>query len=192
MKDKEQQLLDLEQKIASVGDMETKDNRISELESEVAELKTKLCELQDKQSSEEVKSRQNVLEELDAKKKEIEHLEGELRKRTFNLQELVNKELWDKNREIEKLNKHCERRQFEIVSLKQQVNTRDFQLSVMQEKVKEIGMNPLSTSLVMREIQPALIDKEAKENAGPDDGNWLRDQLRQNIEEKRYVLCIIS
>lgn len=187
LKEKEQQLLELEHKIASVGDMETKDNRISELESEVAELKTKLSELQEKQSSEEMQREQNVVEELEAKKKEIEHLEGELRKRTFNLQELVNKELWDKNREIEKLNKQCERRQFEIMSLKQQINSRDFQLSVIQEKVKEIDMNPLSTSLVMREIQPALIDKEAKENAGPDDGNWLRDQLRQNIEEKRLL-----
>ena len=157
------------------------------MESEVAELKAKLSELQDRQVAEEVEGRQNVIGELEAKKKEVEHLEGELRKRTFNLQELVNKELWDKNREIEKLNKQSERRQFEIVSLKQQVNTRDFQLSVMQDKIKEIGMNPLTTSLVMREIQPALIDKEAKENAGPDDSNWLRDQLQQNMEEKRYV-----
>jgi hypothetical protein len=41
--------------------------------------------------------------QLEGKNREAERLDGELWKRTSNLQELVNTELWDKNREIENL-----------------------------------------------------------------------------------------
>lgn len=100
-----------------------------------------------------------LMTQLEEKNREVERLNGELRKRTNNLQELVNKELWDKNREIEKLQDRlkstCERKELEIMSLEQQVCARDFQLKMLQEKVVELGKhaNILPTSLMVRELQ---------------------------------------
>lgn len=97
--------------------------------------------------------------QLEEKNREVERLNGELRKRTSNLQELVNKELWDKNREIEKLQDRlkstCERKELEIMSLQQQVCARDFQLKMLQEKVAELAKHAsiLPTSLMVRELQ---------------------------------------
>jgi hypothetical protein len=100
-----------------------------------------------------------LVTQLEDKNREVERLSGELRKRTSNLQELVNKELWDKNREIEKLQDRlkstCEVKELEILSLQQQVCARDFQLKMLQEKVAELGThaNILPASLMVRELQ---------------------------------------
>lgn len=166
-----------------LSDMETKDNCISKLEVELVDVKSQLTNIM----KEEQDKKQKFSEELELKEKQIEQLNTELRKRTFNLQELVNHELWDKNREIEKLNKLCERRQIEVMSLKQQINARDFQLSILQDKVKELSLNQLGSSLVMRELQTGLISEESKENTIPEDVNMLREQLKNNVEEKRYL-----
>lgn len=99
-----------------------------------------------------------LVTQLEDKNREVERLNGELRKRTNNLQELVNKELWDKNREIEKLQDRlkstCEKKELEIMSLQQQVCARDFQLKMLQEKVAELGTHAnMLPTLMVRELQ---------------------------------------
>lgn len=111
---------------------------------------------------------------LKEKDKQIKDLEVECRKLKYNLQELVNKELWDKNREIEKLNKLCRKQKLEIESFQ---NKSDH----------------ASTHLAMREIQPISVRKynnEDKENISclSDDVKMLREQLRSYLEEKKVLL----
>lgn len=160
-------------------ELEARDNRIKELEEDVSHLRKELhtlqvvrYEVEGKHGTVEiskdvsdVKENKNgslpddLVTQLEEKNREIERLNGELRKRTNNLQELVNKELWDKNREIEKLQDRlkstCERKELEIMSLQQQVCARDFQLKMLQEKVSELAKHAsiLPTSLMVRELQ---------------------------------------
>lgn len=104
--------------------------------------------------------------ELEEQKKEVESLKKELKKKTYNLQGLVNTELWDKNREIEKLNKVCERKHMEVLALQKQL--REFPLTLMQEK--------------MRSVQTSIFTED-KENLEP-----LADprtQTQQLSEENR-------
>lgn len=104
--------------------------------------------------------------ELEEQKKEVESLKKELKKKTYNLQGLVNTELWDKNREIEKLNKVCERKHMEVLALQKQL--REFPLTLMQEK--------------MRSVQTSIFTED-KENLEP-----LADprtQIQQLSEENR-------
>lgn len=180
LKEKEIHLEEFEKKTAtSANELEARDNRIKELEEDLSHLRKELhtlqvvrYEMEGKHGAVEiskdvsdVKENKNgsmpdeLVTQLEDKNREIERLNGELRKRTNNLQELVNKELWDKNREIEKLQDRlksaCEKKELEIMSLQQQVCARDFQLKMLQEKVAELGThaNILPTSLMVKEFQ---------------------------------------
>lgn len=105
----------------------------------------------------------------------IRQLRAENKKRTFNLQELVNKELWDKNREIEKLNKQCEKLKYEIELLSKQASH--------------------GAALPMRELQSYVrYANEGKENVAgvSDDVKLLKEQLRNCLEEKRALLQRIN
>lgn len=89
-----------------------KDNRIVELETELLTVKQSIESLEGNLShlhkkTETYLNRDDIelIKLAENRGKEIERLEEELRKRTGNLQEIVNKELWDKNREIEQLQK---------------------------------------------------------------------------------------
>jgi phage host-nuclease inhibitor protein Gam len=170
-------LEEYENKVAkSVNELDARDNRIKELEVDLNRLTKELESLQlmkhelerkcdgEEQSKEIVKENKNssmlegLVTELEDKRREVERLDGELRKRTSNLQELVNKELWDKNREIEKLqyqlNSISVRRELEIMALQQQVASRDFQLKMLQDKVAELGIQVnIPTSLMLRELR---------------------------------------
>ncbi|KAG8271574.1 hypothetical protein J6590_059049 [Homalodisca vitripennis] len=130
-----------------------------------SDLKSSVCN-----SNNEEQEKQSLVMELEEKNKEVECLKKELRKRTFNLQGLVNTELWDKNREIEKLNKVCERRQLEVLALKKQL--RDFQV---QDKVTTL-VAPMS-------LQNSGIFLEDKENLQP--RSDTKDLLQQLAEENR-------
>ncbi|XP_046676131.1 centrosomin-like isoform X2 [Homalodisca vitripennis] len=132
-----------------------------------SDLKSSVCN-----SNNEEQEKQSLVMELEEKNKEVECLKKELRKRTFNLQGLVNTELWDKNREIEKLNKVCERRQLEVLALKKQL--RDFQV---QDKVTTL-VAPMS-------LQNSGIFLEDKENLQP--RSDTKDLLQQLAEENRQL-----
>lgn len=116
----------------------------------------------------------------------IEQLKDELKKRTYNLQELVNKELWDKNREIEKLNKVSEKRKKENDVLRKQL-TCDGRVSLS---------NGSNYGYAMRELQPCSIRnyKDEKENISSmsDDVKLLKEHLRNCLEEKKALLDKIS
>ncbi|XP_054282058.1 centrosomin-like isoform X2 [Macrosteles quadrilineatus] len=153
---------------------------ITEKDSELKELKAKLDSLPNKsqstdsnqQSEENCKDNEIHLKELEDKNKEIENLKKELKKKTFNLQGLVNKELWDKNREIEKLNKLCERQHVEMMSLEKQI--REYQLTMM-EKVSGF------TSPVT--FQRSIFND--KENQQP--MTDTRMQIQRLVEDKRQL-----
>ncbi|KAJ9588443.1 hypothetical protein L9F63_018176, partial [Diploptera punctata] len=168
LKEKEELLADYGTKAsASLNELEIRDNRIKELEEDIKKLRTsKIEEADDELNPKEISDNnskttppdESLTVELENNKREVERLNIELQKRTNNLQELVNKELWDKNREIEKLqdrlNSICKMKELEIMSLQQEVRTRDFQLKMLQDKVTELGMHVnLPTSLILRELQ---------------------------------------
>ncbi|PNF41505.1 hypothetical protein B7P43_G13036, partial [Cryptotermes secundus] len=179
LKDKEMLLEEYKERAAtSVNELESRDNRIKELEEDLSQLRKaletsqlKVHDLEGKDDGKEISNNIPVVREsnnssspealvlqLEGKNREVERLNGELRKRTNNLQELVNRELWDKNREIENLqdriNSIRERKDLEIMSLQEQVSSRDFQLKMLQDKVAELGIRVnFPTSLMMKELQ---------------------------------------
>ncbi|XP_075211763.1 uncharacterized protein LOC142318955 isoform X3 [Lycorma delicatula] len=177
---------------------ESKDNRIAELESKLEEMKIKLLNIQHENKYDEagssktntLKDYDDVVKELEIKKKEVEYLNLELKKRTYNLQELVNKELWNKNREIEKLNKLCERLQIEIMQLKQQLNSNDVHVPFTHEKQKD---SENFNNLMMREKVQMMNYEEVKDNSNPlvfsgDDKKTLQEQLMHCWEERKFLI----
>uniref|UniRef100_A0A1B6F075 Centrosomin N-terminal motif 1 domain-containing protein n=1 Tax=Cuerna arida TaxID=1464854 RepID=A0A1B6F075_9HEMI len=161
--EKECTLQEYKMKLESIP--HSSDSTIGKTESD---LKSSVCN-----SNNEEQEKQSLVMELEEKNKEVECLKKELRKRTFNLQGLVNTELWDKNREIEKLNKVCERRQLEVLALKKQL--RDFQV---QDKVTTL-VAPMS-------LQNSGIYLEDKENLQP--RSDPKDLLQQLAEENRQLM----
>ncbi len=113
---------------------------------------------------------------LQEKDKIIKQLRAENKKRTYNLQELVNKELWDKNREIEKLNKQCDKQKHEIDFLRKQSG---------------------HSNHAMRELQSSFVrsyNSDGKENilGVSDDVKLLKEQLRTCLEDKKALLLKIK
>lgn len=115
-----------------------------------------------------------LAKELEEKNKEVECLTIELKKKTYNLQGLVNTELWNKNKEIEKLNKFCERKHLEILALQKQLRDRSL---LLPDKV---------TSFVSPGNLPGGIFSEVKENLQPHSDTTT--QLQNLTEERRWVL----
>lgn len=114
-----------------------------------------------------------LAKELEEKNKEVESLTLELKKKTYNLQGLVNTELWNKNKEIEKLNKFCERKHLEILALQKQLRDRSL---LIPDKV---------TSFVSPANLPGGIFAEVKENLQPHSDTTT--QLQNLTEERRLV-----
>lgn len=114
-----------------------------------------------------------LAKELEEKNKEVESLTIELKKKTYNLQGLVNTELWNKNKEIEKLNKFCERKHLEILALQKQLRDRSL---LIPDKV---------TSFVSPTNLPGGIFAEVKENLQPHSDTTT--QLQNLTEERRLV-----
>lgn len=115
-----------------------------------------------------------LAKELEEKNKEVESLTIELKKKTYNLQGLVNTELWNKNKEIEKLNKFCERKHLEILALQKQLRDRSL---LIPDKVTSFG-SPANL--------PGGIFTEVKENLQPHSDTTT--QLQNLTEERRLVL----
>lgn len=112
--------------------------------------------------------------ELEEKNKEVECLTLELKKKTYNLQGLVNTELWNKNKEIEKLNKFCERKHLEILALQKQLRDRSL---LLPDKVVTSFVSPVNL--------PGGIFAEVKENLQPHSDTTT--QLQTLTEERRLV-----
>ncbi|KAI5705586.1 hypothetical protein M8J75_016648 [Diaphorina citri] len=76
--------------------------------------------------------------QLKSKTEEIERLNTELKKRTFNLQELVNTELWQKNREIEKLLRKSEKKAADLSVLRASLKEKESHLLYLQKEMSEM------------------------------------------------------
>nr|CAD7602657.1 unnamed protein product [Timema genevievae] len=190
LKLKESQLAEAEEKLSSAtATLQGQDNRITELEEEVWGLREEVMSLREERATAEKKHQECQTEKTEEEQKlqdkdtEIERLSLELRRKTHNLQELVNKELWNKNREIEKLQARLttlgERKELEIFSLQQEVTARDFQLKMLQSKVSELGQHLNLTGTVY-----------LGEHAGGEVGS-LRDErnyLNRKVEELKEKL----
>ncbi|XP_044750220.1 centrosomin-like isoform X2 [Coccinella septempunctata] len=78
---------------------------------------------------------------FEEKNKEIEKLNEELRKRTHDLQSVVNQELWQKNREIEKLQTKftqlLENKEKEMIELKESFSTLSTNLNELRNENEE-------------------------------------------------------
>ncbi|XP_067001294.2 centrosomin isoform X2 [Anabrus simplex] len=203
-------------------DIQYRDNLVTDLEHELNELRTSLKEVHRKRDAADYKEEgqqtddsliskmeMELTRELTDKSFEIERLNSELRKRTTNLQELVNKELWDKNREIEKLqdrlNLLCERKEVEIVALRQQIEARDFQLKVVQDRVAQMAsQSNFPSPMVIKEVQPITLNNhlhiQQPDVSTPssvsssvsvpsleDEVTSLRKQLLSSMTEKKYL-----
>ncbi|XP_073980015.1 phosphodiesterase 4D interacting protein centrosomin isoform X11 [Rhodnius prolixus] len=164
-----------------------KEVRIEELEKQVASLKLEI----DAAISSEVNVQKKMLcEELEEKKQEIEHLNEELRKRTFNLQELVNKELWDKNREIERLNKVCEKKQTEVVNLRNQLQSQEEELGLLNWKLQELGehISANISKITERKEEPVSYREKCvaeieENNAKINDIEYLKKKLSVELQK---------
>lgn len=115
LEDKENKIVDLEFELVS----QAKNN------TEKSDLSTEQCE-------------EYYINEIRSKEMEIERLNGELKKCTCYLQEIVNKELWEKNREIEKMQTKCSTSEF--MKLKKELNDKTMQLNLLKEKITELGI----------------------------------------------------
>lgn len=161
----------------------SKDNRITELETEVSVLKEKLSAMSFSQDNAKLPDVSLLNLELEMKNSEIESLNEELKKRTFNLQELVNKELWDKNREIEKLNSVCEKKQSELNGLKSELNSKNRELAELRDR--------LNASEFIKDLP--LRNFEFKENNNPNSplsvviDEKLKSELKSTVEDNNRL-----
>ncbi|XP_072402203.1 centrosomin-like isoform X2 [Diabrotica undecimpunctata] len=123
--------------------LEDKENRITELEFELlaANPDAKMDRSsQEKGDTASEKRSSFYKQELEEKDKEIERLNGELKKCSCYLQEIVNKELWDKNKEIEKLHTR-QVNSPEVLRLRKDLTGKEQQLKVLKEKISELGLD---------------------------------------------------
>ncbi|KAB0797934.1 hypothetical protein PPYR_08927 [Photinus pyralis] len=83
-------------------------------------------------------SKEKLLEEKD---EVIQKLEGELRKRTGDLQGIVNKELWEKNRTIEKLQTIIKGKEEALSKIEKTNNNTELQLKILKQRINELGIH---------------------------------------------------
>lgn len=139
IKEKDNQMVNLKEQLSSLlEELKQKEHRITDLEFELLSVNNSSVALSLNSEKKDVDDEKNSfwMEQIEDKDREIERLEGELRKRTCDLQGIVNKELWAKNREIEKLQNRfgivIENKDGEIAKLEQQ-------LQLLKDKITEVG-----------------------------------------------------
>ncbi|XP_034231629.1 centrosomin-like isoform X2 [Thrips palmi] len=172
LREKESQLVACEQRL------EARDNRIQELELEIQALRKEHFQMTGKNPQLNVEnaaqenlcnisSHESILKQLTDKDKEIENLNMELKKRTFNLQELVNKELWDKNKQIERL-------ELRLAAQGAVCESKEGDLKEAKRKLAEFGVTVTSLGPNSSEINT-------------DDVSELQEQLKISLEEQKYL-----
>ncbi|XP_044727228.1 centrosomin isoform X2 [Chrysoperla carnea] len=205
LQEKEQQIKKIEElNENNVHVLQTKDNRIVELEQEIFNLKDELLTIRkehlesatveiEKNDSEKV-DHTDLINLVDKRGKEIERLEEELRKRTGNLQELVNKELWDKNREIERLQKRIrlilDEKESEIQALRLELQDKDKTIdgsgdgssTRMHEEIIELKNANTSLKIQIEDL------KDKIHNTPERDTEKLRSEIQK--VEKDYKMCL--
>lgn len=173
--------------------VECSNSKIEQLESQISRLKLDLENMSSSEAASEIDKKQ-LQSEVEAKKKEIDLLNEELRKRTFNLQELVNHELWDKNREIEKLNKTCERKQHEVVSLKERLTSQEYELHSLNDKLQELSVQVNNTASIS-ELKSKLteeIEKRVKLESDADKWKKTAEESEKTRKELMNACCLFK
>lgn len=190
LQDKKEELRLLEEQLESnTSALKNKDNRITELESELECLSEALTDMREQLEKLERKNLNekppiNLTKMVEDKDKKIEQLESEVRKHTQNLQGIVNTELWEKNREIEKLqNRLADRiklKDEEISKLEKELMGKDMQLKILKDKIEELGIHiNLPCSLLSFPYDDA--------NEIPEEVSVLKEQLKISIEKSKYL-----
>ncbi|KAK9753048.1 Centrosomin N-terminal motif 1 [Popillia japonica] len=199
------QMNELESKYHSLqDDLKTKENRIVDLEFELLSLSqdvTNDMSMSEKSDVGNEKPSNFFIKEIEDKDREIERLENELRKRTCDLQGIVNKELWEKNREIEKLQKRygdiiCNK-DTEIAKLEQNLAGRNEQLEILKDTISELGLDikSLANSNDILVTKEGVKEMEEKLKAAIKERDYFRDELNKqakitmemNILEKEHI-----
>ncbi|EFA01271.1 centrosomin isoform X3 [Tribolium castaneum] len=117
--------------------LKEKDNQMKKLQQQYEDIVKKIKEKEEHIVDLEFDLLTVSQEKLKEKEEEIERLNGIIVQRNSDLQGLVNKELWEKNREIEKLQK---KQASEIEKLRNDLTTKEKQLSLIKEKISELGI----------------------------------------------------
>lgn len=186
------QMNELETKYHALqDDLKTKENRIVDLEFELLSLvqgvsnESGMCEKSDIGNE---KPSNFFIREIEDKDREIERLENELRKRTCDLQGIVNKELWEKNREIEKLQKRygdiISNKDSDIAKLEQNLVGKSEQLEILKEKISELGfdINALGSNNDIVVTKEGIKDMEEKLRIAIKERDYFRDESNKRTK----------
>lgn len=170
-------------------ELKEKEDRITDLEYELISWnsglnKSNLSFNSEKKDDSNEKLSVFWIKEIEEKDKEIERLETELRKRTCDLQGIVNKELWEKNREIERLQKRfgavIENKEHTITNLEKTLSNKELQLNVLKDRISELGVQiDLPTN--------SEVPTDSKVNL-PDETKTLQEQLKSCMRERKYFM----
>ncbi|KRT83804.1 hypothetical protein AMK59_3983 [Oryctes borbonicus] len=181
------QMNDLETKYHALQeDLKSKENRIVDLEFELLSISQGVDGepgMGEKSDVGNEKPSNFFIREIEDKDREIERLENELRKRTCDLQGIVNKELWEKNREIEKLQKRygdiISNKDNEIAKLEQNLAGKSGQLEILKEKISELGLdiNTLANGNDIIVTKEGIREMEEKLMVAIKERDYFRDEL---------------
>ncbi|CAH1391134.1 unnamed protein product [Nezara viridula] len=115
---------------------------------------------------------------LEDKRQQVEQLNEKLRKRTIDLQELVNKELWSKNKEIEKLNRVCEKQVRDWSEQRTKLKSQEAEIKALREEIERLR-HELNTRINIASVTQIIPGRESEK---PQD-NHINVQLKKLKEE---------
>ncbi|XP_037942398.1 centrosomin isoform X2 [Teleopsis dalmanni] len=118
---------------------------------------------------------------IQQQKKTIQNLKLEIKKKTVDLQKLVNKELWEKNREIERLTKLLSEHPSE--SVLSPVSSKDTSLELKHAYSDEDYMKALERNKLLQRKVDVLIQRLGSERNNDSVIIQLRNELRQARNE---------
>lgn len=118
-------------------EIQEKANSIIDLEFELLAQVEGIDEHESNEEKQDV-SKEKLLEEKD---EVIQKLQGELRKRTGDLQGIVNTELWEKNRTIEKLETIIKGKEEALGKIEKTNNNTELQLKILKQRINELGIH---------------------------------------------------
>lgn len=164
--------------------LKVKEDRIVDLEFELFSA-DHMNEAASMEKTDDEKQSSFWTQKISEKNTEIERLEGEVRKRTCDLQGIVNKELWEKNREIERIQQKyaaiIENKDLEIESLEKDIGGKDLQLNILKDKISELGVHVNLPSNLVASSQNRSRTEAVSNLSG------VQEQLRLCMEERKYL-----
>ncbi|KAK5646783.1 hypothetical protein RI129_005247 [Pyrocoelia pectoralis] len=193
---------ELEKKIEILhATLQEKDAQIERLKLEVQQKGDRIIDLEfellahieginEQESNDEKQdmSKEKLLEEKDEL---IQKLESELRKRTGDLQGIVNKELWEKNRTIEKLQTIIKGKEEAMCKIEKTNSNTELQLKILKQRINELGIH---VNIPSELVSPDEIDQHKEVDLGKD-YQRLRAELEKSEKMRRdsqEICCILN